>query len=167
MSVDKDVGRPLYRTPSGLFLRQHSVLALDETGSQKQATKPNGILIVEDDLLVASQMEAALTEAGFDIMAVVTTGEEAIEVADGQPPDIAIVDIRLAGDRDGVDTALEMFRLHGIRCIFASAHSDLEARRRAEPAAPLGWLQKPYSMASLVAMVRQAAENLRDERRRS
>ena len=54
MSVDKDVGRPLYRTPSGLFLRQHSVLALDETGSQKQATKPNGILIVEDDLLVAS-----------------------------------------------------------------------------------------------------------------
>jgi len=167
MSVDKDVGRPLYRTPSGLFLRQHSVLALDETGSQKQATKPNGILIVEDDLLVASQMEAALTEAGFDIMAVVTTGEEAIEVAGGQPPDIAIVDIRLAGDRDGVDTALEMFRLHGIRCIFASAHSDLEARRRAEPAAPLGWLQKPYSIASLVAMVRQAAENLRDERRRS
>ena len=74
------------------------------------------------------------------------------------------MDIRLAGDRDGIDTALELFRLHGIRCIFASAYSDQEARRRAAPAAPLGWLQKPYTMASLTAKVRAAVSELRSRR---
>ena len=77
-----------------------------------------------------------------------------------QPPDLAIVDIRLAGDRDGVDTALELFRSHRIRCIFASAYSDPEARQRAEAAAPLGWLQKPYTMASLTDLVRSVATQL-------
>ena len=71
------------------------------------------------------------------------------------------MDIRLAGDRDGIDTALELFRSHGIRCIFASAYSDQEAQRRAAPAAPLGWLQKPYTMASLTAKVRAALSELR------
>jgi two-component system, response regulator PdtaR len=75
------------------------------------------------------------------------------------------VDIRLSGDRDGVDTALELFRSHGIRCIFASAHSDSEARRRADPAAPLGWLDKPYAMGSLTMLVRRAANELRGNER--
>ena len=74
---------------------------------------------------------------------------------------LVVMDIRLAGDRDGIDTALELFRSHGIRCIFASAYSDQEAQRRAAPAAPLGWLQKPYTMASLTAKVREALRELR------
>jgi hypothetical protein len=55
---------------------------------------------------------------------------------------------------------------YGIRCIFASAYSDAEARQRAEPAAPLGWLQKPYSMTSLTAAVRQATNELHGKTRR-
>jgi DNA-binding response OmpR family regulator len=136
----------------------------DEVGSQM--AKPDRILIVEDDLLIATQIEAALTDAGFDVTAVVTTGEEALDAAASEPPDLAVVDIRLAGDRDGVDTALELFRAHGIRCIFASAHSDREARRRADPAAPLGWLQKPYTMASLTSLARSAADEVRGKGRR-
>jgi two-component system, response regulator PdtaR len=77
---------------------------------------------------------------------------------------LAVIDIKLAGDRNGVDTAIELFRSHGVRCIFASAYSDSEARRRATPAAPLGWLQKPYSMGSLSAVVRAAASELRGKK---
>jgi two-component system, response regulator PdtaR len=128
--------------------------------SQTHSGRPDRILIIEDDLLIASQIEAALIDAGFDVIGVVMTGEEALELAAARPPDLAVVDIRLAGDRDGVDTALELFRSHGIRCIFASAYSDHQSRQRAEPAAPLGWLQKPYTMASLTAMVRAALKEL-------
>lgn len=119
------------------------------------------VLIVEDDLLIASQMEAALEDAGFEVVGLAASGEEALELAKAEPPMLAVVDIRLAGDRDGVETALDLFRHHGIRCIFASAHADSEARSRAEPAAPLGWLRKPYGMASLTTMVLRAVESLR------
>ena len=70
------------------------------------------------------------------------------------------MDIRLAGDRDGIDTALELSGTHGVRCIFATAHSDSETRARAQAAAPLGWLQKPYTTASLVLQVRDALREL-------
>ncbi len=134
-------------------------------GDQARPDDPDRILIVEDDLLIATEMEAGLSEAGFDVVGIAARAEEAIELAKAQSPALAIIDISLAGDRDGVDTALELFSSHGIRCIFASAHSDREARRRAEPAAPLGWLQKPYSMASLTAMVHGAARELRGKSR--
>jgi len=73
-----------------------------------------------------------------------------------------VMDVRLAGERDGIDTALALSAEHGIRCVFATAHHDEHARRRAEPAAPLGWLAKPYTMASLVTIVRRALDELSD-----
>jgi two-component system, response regulator PdtaR len=136
---------------------RRSLSAPDERlGSQAQPRRRDRVLLVEDDLLIASQVEAALAEAGFDIIGVATTGEEAIALAGRERPDLAIVDVRLVGDRDGVDTALELFRSHGIRSIFATAYSDSESRQRAAPATPVGWLQKPYTMKSLIEMVRAA-----------
>ena len=117
-------------------------------------------MVVEDDFLVAMQMESALTEAGFEVAGVAASGEDAIELAISERPRLVVMDIRLAGDRDGIDTALQLFAELGIRCIFATAHQDEQARKRAAPAAPLGWLQKPYTMTSLVGMVRQALNEL-------
>lgn len=147
--------------PSGLPHRPDAPLASDESAAKIDAGGPVRILIVEDDLLIATQTETLLTEAGFDVMGIVATAEKALEMAAIDPPHLAIVDIRLAGVRDGIDAALELFRRHGIRCIFASAYSDHEARQRAAAAAPLGWLQKPYSMASLTTAVRAAATEVR------
>ena len=137
------------------------LLFVPDDGSHTQMGKPDRVLIIEDDLLNASQMEVTLSEAGFDIIGVATTGEDALQIALTEVPDLAIVDIRLAGDRDGVDTALELFRTHGVRCIFATAHSDQEARHRAAAASPLGWLQKPYNMTALTSMVRAAVKAIR------
>lgn len=145
-----------------LWPRWRALFAPAEAGGPGGQPQPRErILIVEDDLLIASQMEAALDKAGFDVVGLAASAKEALDLAKGEPPVLAVVDIRLAGGRDGVDTALELFRSHGVRCIFASAHTDREARNRAEPAAPLGWLQKPYAMTSLTAMVRRAVDSLR------
>lgn len=118
------------------------------------------ILIVEDDFLVAMQAELALIEAGFEIAGTATTAEEALELATSGHPTLVLMDIRLASKRDGVEAALDLFRMHGLRCIFATAHFDGEVRSRAEPASPLGWLQKPYTMTSLIELVRNAAGHL-------
>jgi DNA-binding NarL/FixJ family response regulator len=116
------------------------------------------LLVVEDDYLVGSQIMDALQDAGFEVVAVAASAEEAIAVARSEPVSIAIMDVRLIGDRDGIDCALELFREHEIRCIFATAHGDEDVRGRAQPAKPLGWIQKPYSMASLIANVRKVLD---------
>ena len=133
----------------------------DRLASETQSDNSERILIVEDDLLVASEMEATLCDAGFEVVGIATTGKEALQLARTECPILAIMDIRIAGERDGIETALELFRSQGLRCIFASAHSDHDSRLRAQPAAPLGWLQKPYTMASLTEMVCAAARELR------
>jgi DNA-binding NarL/FixJ family response regulator len=71
------------------------------------------------------------------------------------------MDIRLGGQRDGVDAAADLFAELGVRCVFATAHDDQHVRARAAPFEPLGWLTKPYTMASLVNLVREAASRPR------
>ena len=117
---------------------------------------PVRVLIVEDDFLIAMQTEVALTAAGFEIVGPATTAEEAVELAREAQPWLAVMDIRLASSRDGIDAARELYEDFSIRCIFATAHDDAHTRGRAEPYAPLGWLPKPYTMASLVAVVAEA-----------
>ena len=128
------------------------------------ATKVSRILIVEDDYLIATQIEEALSDAGFALAGVAASAEEATGLAVAERPDFVIMDIRLSGQRDGIDAALELFQRHGIRCIFATAHGDQDVRQRAQPARPFGWLQKPYSMASLVEAAREATRELSGER---
>jgi len=105
-------------------------------------------------------MEAELIDAGFAVVGIATSAEEAIEFAAAEKPHLVVMDIRLDGARDGIDAALEIFRRNGIRSLFASAYSDAETRRRADPCVPLGWIAKPYPMRALVAAVRDAVRSL-------
>jgi two-component system, response regulator PdtaR len=127
-----------------------------QTAATRRANDGSGILIVEDDFLIAMQAESALLDAGFDVVGVAAAADEALALARGRKPAIAIVDIRVAGQRDGIDAAGDLFRELGVRSVFATAHDDQQTRARAEPFAPLGWLTKPYTMASLINMVRAA-----------
>jgi two-component system, response regulator PdtaR len=118
------------------------------------------VLLAEDDFLIAMTLEDDLREAGQEVVDMVATAEAAVERALALRPDFIIMDIRLAGTRDGVDAALEIYRETGIRCLFASAHADSQSRARAEGAVPLGWLQKPYGRENLINAVHRACEEL-------
>ena len=133
-------------------------------GPGPETAGPARILLVEDDFLIAMQIEAALSDAGYRVVGVAASAEEAVQLAALHRPELAIMDIRLAGARDGVDAALELYRDHGLRCIFASAHADKQVTDRARPAHPLSWLRKPYSTASLIDATRQALEELKHPR---
>jgi DNA-binding response OmpR family regulator len=134
------------------------VFSGDDAASATGSSQAVRLLVVEDDYLIGSQIMDALQDAGFEVVAVAASAEEAIAVARSEPVSIAIMDVRLIGDRDGIDCALELFREHEIRCIFGTAHGDEDVRARARPAKPLGWIQKPYSMASLIANVRKVLD---------
>jgi CheY-like chemotaxis protein len=136
------------------------VFAQDDKRSAEKPQAATLILVVEDDFLVAMQIEAALTEAGFALSGTAASGEEALAMVAAVRPALVLMDIRLAGEMDGVDAALTLFREHAIRCIFATAHHDPDVRRRAAPAEPLGWLQKPYTMPAMLEAVRHGLADL-------
>jgi two-component system, response regulator PdtaR len=111
------------------------------------------ILIVEDQYFVAIDNELNLRASGFEVVGLATTAKEAVELAERERPDLILMDIRLAGRGDGVEAAILIYDRLGVRCIFASGHADALVRREAERAHPLGWLDKPYSSAALLAAV--------------
>jgi len=119
------------------------------------------ILVVEDDFFVAMDLEDGLKDAGLQVLGPVPTAEEAVAIAKAEHPALVVMDIRLAGEQDGIDAALELFQVLGIRCIFCSAHADQLHRRRAEAAEPLAWVQKPYTIRAVVAAVRKALPEVR------
>jgi DNA-binding NarL/FixJ family response regulator len=134
------------------------------SGPGASAMQMGRILIVEDDYLISTDMETELSAAGFEIVGVATSAEEAIDAARQRKPDLVVMDIRLEGERDGVDAAVEIFNATGIRSLFASAYHNAETQRRAEAAAPLGWVAKPYTMRSLVEAVRRALQSVQGPR---
>ena len=137
--------------------------SLPRTPNGTPRAAPARILVVEDDFLVAADIELALIDAGFDVVGVAESADHAVALAAAEQPALILMDIRLAGGSDGIDAAIRIYREQGIRCLFASAHTDTIARKRAEPAQPLGWLQKPYTMGRVVDAVKQALSNKSDQ----
>ena len=149
------------RRPPQPHHRPQPVFASDsDLGVSKRPEAADRILIAEDDFLVASQMEAALAQAGFEVIGIASSADQALDLAAAERPALVVMDVRLNGTRDGIDAALELFATHGIRCVFATAHQTAETRTRAQPANPLRWLAKPYTMLSLVDTVRRALQEL-------
>lgn len=124
--------------------------------ARREEAQSAGILVVEDEYLVAMQIQETLESAGFDVVGLASTGEEALDIAARERPALAIVDVMLGGPMDGIDTAATMFRRHGIRSLLATAHYDHGTWERAEPDSSIGWLPKPYTTMALVLKVRSA-----------
>ncbi|HWA89831.1 MAG TPA: response regulator [Rhizomicrobium sp.] len=119
------------------------------------------LLLVEDEFLIALTLESDLKENGYEVVGIAGTADEAERLAGRERPDLVIMDIRLAGPRDGIQAALAIFEQTGIRCVFATAHADAQSKARAQACAPLAWLQKPYGRGTLIETVETALKLLR------
>ena len=91
----------------------------DAAGGER-AGAPRRVLVVEDDFLVAGELEHCLTAAGFQVIGPAATAEEAIALAADGMPDLIIMDVRLAGPRDGVEAAIHIYKHFGVRSMFAT-----------------------------------------------
>jgi len=114
------------------------------------------ILIVEDEFLIAFALEDMLISAGYVVVGIAATYEQALALAGETRPSLVLMDIRIASDRDGVDAAIDIHRNFDIRSLFTSANNDSDNVERANAANPLGWLPKPYSPEGLTKAVDEA-----------
>ncbi|MBP2298285.1 response regulator [Azospirillum picis] len=125
--------------------------------SAPSANQPLRILIVEDESLAAMALEEVLGMLGFTVVGTEDNAADAIEAAERLRPDVIMMDIRLRGQRDGIDAAAAIRSRTGIRCIFTSAFGDPETRHRAADCHPLAFVRKPYVPAELQRALDQAA----------
>jgi 1,2-diacylglycerol 3-beta-glucosyltransferase len=101
------------------------------------------VVIVEDEMVTALDLEKKLLKLGYLVMSIVRTGEEAVNTAAEIRPDLVLMDIVLKGKIDGIEAA-EMISSLDIPVIFLTAYSDDETLQRAKKASPYGYIIKPY-----------------------
>jgi CheY-like chemotaxis protein len=110
------------------------------------------ILYVEDERIFALEMHYVLESLGYEVCASVSTGEEAIEMLHEQYPDIVMMDIRLSGRLDGVETAMLIRRTNPeIPIIYISGFADRDTRAKLEQTAPYQLVNKPVDKELLVS----------------
>ncbi len=124
---------------------------------------PARILIVEDERVTAEDLRDTLTDLGYSVTAAVSTGADAIAQAEGDPPDIALMDIRIQGEMDGTSAALVLRERFNIPVIYLTAHADSATVGRAREAGPLGYITKPFQAAALHASIEIALQRHREE----
>jgi two-component system cell cycle sensor histidine kinase/response regulator CckA len=114
------------------------------------------ILVVEDEGLVALGLKQSLQRARYDVPAVASSGEEAIELARRLRPDLVLMDIQLRGSTDGVSAAEQIWEEMEIPVVYLTAHADETTLARARRTAPFGYLLKPFQDRELELTIEMA-----------
>jgi len=114
------------------------------------------VLIVEDEAIVADDLKGTLQNWGHTVLGIASSGEEAIQMAAEQRPDLVLMDIVLRGDADGIETAAQLRGRFDIPVIFVTAHADDEMLRRARLTEPFGYVLKPFDEQELHVNIQMA-----------
>ncbi len=111
------------------------------------------ILLVEDEVVVSMCIEMELTRAGYTVCQQVITGEEAIKSVERENPDLILMDIRLAGDIDGIEAVQLIRKFSDIPIIFMTGFTDHDLEMRAKRLKPLGYFLKPVRLRELKPVI--------------
>ena len=111
------------------------------------------ILIVEDEIIVATDIESTLLSLGYDVVDIVASGEEAIQKAQELQPDFVLMDIRLQGQLDGIQAAEAILGILSVPILFLTAYADQKTLERAKLAKPMGYILKPFEERELYTTI--------------
>ena len=114
------------------------------------------ILVVEDETIVAMEIEFALQASGYNVVGKAGNSTKAIEMAKLFLPDVVLMDINIKGDFNGIETAAEILKFHKTAIIFVSAYNDKETKSKMSVIQPHYFLAKPYSQAELNKIISEA-----------
>src|SRR4051812_17670833 len=123
------------------------------------------VLVVEDERIVALDLRGALEDLGYTVVGTAATSDEALRVADERRPDLMLMDIRISGARDGIQTASMLRDRYRLPVVYLTANGDADTLERALATEPAGYLVKPYNPHTLrttieVAFRRHEAESV-------
>lgn len=117
------------------------------------------ILIVEDDRVVAQDLENTLKSEGYQIAGAVDNGIEAFEKVKKNEVDLVLLDIQIKGEWDGIETAKRLTTVKRIPFIYLAAFSDDETLQRAKETSPAAYLVEPYRQKNLLIAIDLALHN--------
>ena len=114
------------------------------------------ILIVEDDAIIAMDLESRMKKLGYGVTGVAGYGEQAIEKVKENTPDVVLMDIILKGEIDGIETAEIIRNQFDIPVIFITGYADKERLKRAKLTYPFGFIVKPFQDKDLEITIEMA-----------
>ena len=117
------------------------------------------ILIVEDDAIVAMDLEDTLQTKDYRIAGIADNGREALSFVEKETIDLMLLDIQIKGDWDGIETARQLMSVKDIPFIYLTAFSDGETIERAKETKPAAYLIKPYQPRNLLVAIDLALHN--------
>lgn len=123
------------------------------------------ILIVEDEVLVARDLQQQLKALGYVIVGIAATGMRALELVAETQPHLVLMDIRLQGSMDGIATAEQMRQRYALPIIYLTAHADAATVERARVTEPFGYILKPFEERELRTVVEMALYKHEAERK--
>lgn len=114
------------------------------------------ILIVEDEGIVAKNIQNRLKRLGYVVPTIVASGEEAIRKTEETRPDLVLMDIVLKGDMDGIEAAKQIYSRFDIPIVYLTAYSDNNTLERAKLAEPFGYILKPFEIREVHSAIEMA-----------
>lgn len=141
---------------AGFFPFNTCTTAADFTKVEMSKDSLPMILIVEDEAILAKILKDKLTFLGYNTPVMVRSGEQAVQVASEQPPDLVLMDIQLNGQLDGIEAARQIREMSEIPVIFMGAFSDVDTVQRAFLTIKAGYLVKPIQLETLSKVIENA-----------
>ena len=121
-------------------------------------TKKIKILIAEDEAIIAQCLKMELELYGYEVCKFVAEGEEAIEIAKEEKPDIILMDIHLSGKMDGIEAARQIIAIEDIPIIFMTGFTDTNIYKRAHEINPVAYLEKPIEVYEVTPIIESLFE---------
>ncbi|MBW4692035.1 MAG: response regulator [Lyngbya sp. HA4199-MV5] len=122
------------------------------------------ILVVEDEPIIALDIQRQLTQLGYTVVAVADCATLALEAVDRWHPDLALMDIRLRGDQNGIEAAAQIHQQHDVPIVFLTAHADAATVQQVKTVCPYGYIVKPFEKHDLVTAIEVALNRYQAER---
>jgi two-component system cell cycle sensor histidine kinase/response regulator CckA len=122
------------------------------------------IMLVEDEKVVAADIQACVEGLGYEVVGSAATGTDALRQAVNTMPDLVLMDIKLKGVLDGIDVAGALYDQLKIPVVYLTAHADAEILERAKQTAPSGYVLKPFDDRTLRTAIELAFDRHRRER---
>jgi len=137
--------------------------ALDASSSPEMSDEPIRVLLVEDEAIVAQDLEETIARLGYMVLGVASEGVQAVCMAAELKPQLIVMDVGLQGDIDGIQAAQMIQERAHVPVIFLTGHRDVQTLRRAVRVGPLGYLVKPFQEVELHCAMEVAIHKHRAE----
>ncbi len=124
------------------------------------------IMIVEDEWITADDLRMSLQSLGYTVTSMSSSGEEAIQNAEKDRPDLVLMDIVLKGEMDGIEAASQIRSCYNIPIIYLTAFADEKILERARITEPFGYIVKPFVNEDLKIAIEIALYKHRVEKER-